>query len=147
MSEHKVNIEWEKTSDSFDYDQYNREHAWIFDNGIRVQASAAPQFKGKEGHIDPEEAFVASVASCHMLTFLAIASKKKWIVESYTDEPVGELSENNDGQLAMTKIVLRPQIVFSSDKQPSQEEIRKLHDKAHMHCFIAHSIRTDVEII
>ncbi|HLF18396.1 MAG TPA: OsmC family protein [Candidatus Omnitrophota bacterium] len=146
MSEHKATIDWKKSTQSFDYETYNREHTWQFDNKVKIDASAAPEYKGKTTHIDPEEALVAAAAGCHMLTFLAIASKKRLVVESYHDEAVGFLEQNEDGQLAVTRIHLHPRISFSGDKKPSQEELQLLHEKAHLHCFIANSIKAHVEV-
>ena len=121
------------------------EHAWEFKNGITVQASAAPEYKGKEYCIDPEEALVAAASSCHMLTFLAIASKKGFVVNQYTDQPIGYLEKNADGTMAVTRIELHPQIIFGG-RQPSAQDIQKLHQSAHKACFIANSIRSTVEI-
>lgn len=144
MSEHRARISWEKSSESFDYEEYNREHEWSFPGGISVQASAAPDFKGKADRVDPEEALVASISSCHMLTFLAIASKKRLTVESYVDEAVGYLEKNENGKLAMTRAVLKPKVQFAEDV--SAEDLKTMHDKAHHNCFIANSVLTEVSI-
>lgn len=143
MSEHKATINWKRTSSTFDYNDYNREHTWTFDNGLTVEASAAPDFMGKAG-IDPEETLVAATSGCHMLTFLAIASKKRLIVESYTDNPVGVLEKNTEGKMAVTTITLRPQITFSNETPVSEETLKDIHKKAHDNCFIANSIRASV---
>lgn len=146
MSEHKVSLNWKRSSEGFSYDSYNREHSWTFDNGQTVEASATPAYKGKPSFIDPEEAFVASLTSCHMLTFLALACMKKFVVESYVDEAVGYLEKNAGGKLAITRLVLRPKIIFSGDKQPTAEELAALHDKAHHECFIANSVTTQISV-
>lgn len=146
MSEHKVQVLWRRTSESFSYDAYNRAHTWLFDNGAEVGASATPSYKGDASMVDPEEAFVASLASCHMLTFLAHASLKKFTVESYSDDAVGCLEKNESGRMAMTRLILRPKIVFGGDKMPTPEDIAALHDKAHHDCFIANSVTTKISI-
>lgn len=145
MSEHRVKVNWSRESEGFGYREYNREHHWIFDNGVVVEAAAAPQFLGKESHIDPEEAFVASLSSCHMLTFLALCARKKIVVERYTDRAVGFLEKNEDGRLAITRVYLKPEVEFSQDSgQMTEAMVMQLHDKAHAECFIANSVITKV---
>ena len=112
----------------------------------RCAASAAPAYLGNPQLVDPEEAFIASLSSCHMLTFLAIASRKRLVVESYIDEATGWLEKNASGGLAITRVVLRPRVVFSGDKSPSPEELAQLHDQAHHACFIANSVKTEVSV-
>jgi len=146
MSEHKATISWRRETPDFDPETYNRDHDWTFDAGITVRGSAAPEYKGGESCVDPEEAFVASLSSCHMLTFLAIAAKKKFVVDSYRDEPVGVLEKNEAGRMAVTRATLRPTVQFSGDRIPSADEIRSLHDSAHHHCFIANSVKTEITI-
>ena len=96
--------------------------------------------------IDPEESFVASLSSCHMLTFLAIACKQKFVLDSYEDEAVGHMEKNADGKLAITRVELRPKITWSGDRRPSAEELEKMHHSAHENCFIANSVKTDVTV-
>ena len=146
MSEHRVTIDWKRQTPDFAYESYNRDHEWRFDAGIVVRASAAPDYKGSESCVDPEEAFVASLSSCHMLTFLAIACKKRLTVDSYQDQAVGILAKDAAGNLAITQVTLRPEIQFSGDKQPTAEELRRLHDQAHHACFIANSVKTEVVV-
>lgn len=147
MSTHTATITWTRRGSGFDYETYNREHEWSFENGQRLNASAAPQYKGSEDCVDPEEAFAASVASCHMLTFLAIASKKRLVVESYTDRAVAHLDKNEEGALAVTRVELHPKISFGGDKTPTAEEIERMHESAHRNCFIANSIKSVVEVL
>jgi organic hydroperoxide reductase OsmC/OhrA len=97
-------------------------------------------------HVDPEEAFVASLSSCHMLTFLAIACKQKFVLDSYEDEAVGHLEKNADGELAITRVELRPKITWGDDRKPSAEELDKIHHAAHESCFIANSVKTEVRV-
>ncbi|MHC5543322.1 OsmC family protein [Singulisphaera rosea] len=146
MSEHKATIDWTRTTEGFTYDSYNREHTWSFDCGARVEASSAPAYFGREDRVDPEEAFVASLSSCHMLTFLAIASKKKYVVDAYRDEAVGLLAKDEAGRLAVTRVVLRPEITFSGERTPTADELRTMHDVAHHACFIANSVKTEVVV-
>lgn len=146
MSEHRAEIDWKRTTSDFSYETYNRDHDWTFDAGVTLRASAAPEYFGSKSGVDPEEAFVASLSSCHMLTFLAVASRKKLVVESYHDEAVGHLEKNAEGRLCITRVILRPRVVFGGDRTPGPDEIRELHDKAHHHCFIANSVKTDVTV-
>jgi organic hydroperoxide reductase OsmC/OhrA len=146
MSEHRATIVWNRTSDDFSYDGYSRDHSWKFENGVEVEASAAPDFFGAPDKVDPEEGYVASLSSCHMLTFLAIAARRRLVVDSYTDTAVGHLEKNEDGNLAVTRVTLRPRIVFAEGTELSAEELERLHHKAHGHCFIANSVRTAISI-
>jgi organic hydroperoxide reductase OsmC/OhrA len=146
MSEHEVTVEWKRETPDFSYESYNRDHEWNFDSGVTVKASAAPGYLGNAACVDPEEAFVASLSSCHMLTFLAIASKKRLTVDSYHDKAVGILDKDAAGQLAITKVSLRPKVQFSGEKTPTPEEISRMHEQAHHACFIANSVKTDVVV-
>ena len=146
MSTHTATITWTRRATGFDYETYNREHEWSFSGGQRLNASAAPEYKGSEDCVDPEEAFAASLASCHMLTFLAIASKKRLVVDSYTDEAVAHLEKNAEGLLAVTRVELHPKISFSGEKVPTADEIERMHDSAHRNCFIANSVKTEVTV-
>ena len=145
MSDHRATIRWSRTSDDFTIQTYNRDHEWTFAGGQTLSASAAPDYKGDAALANPEEAFVAALSSCHMLTFLAIASKKKLVVDSYTDEAVGELGKLDDGRMAVTKVTLRPKVEFAGDA-PDADTLREIHDKAHHHCFIANSVTTEVTV-
>jgi organic hydroperoxide reductase OsmC/OhrA len=144
MSEHIATIEWKRNTPDFSYQSYNRDHSWTFDGGITVKASAAPGYLGNASCVDPEEAFVASLSSCHMLTFLAIAAKKQFVVDGYRDRAVGVLDKDGEGNLAIVRVTLQPEILFSGEKIPSPDELHLLHDQAHHACFIANSVRTEV---
>ena len=146
MSEHHATIDWKRETPDFAYETYNRDHDWQFDAGITVRGSAAPAYKGSESCVDPEEAFVASLSSCHMLTFLALAARKRYVVDGYRDEAVGILAKDAAGNLAITKVTLRPEVRFGGEKQPNPEELRQLHDRAHHACFIANSVKTEVVV-
>jgi organic hydroperoxide reductase OsmC/OhrA len=144
MSEHKATIHWRRETPDFTYETYNRDHDWQFDGGITVRASAAPAYLGNEQCVDPEEAFVASLSSCHMLTFLAIACKKRFTMDSYRDQAIGILDKDSSGRLAIMRVTLRPEVRFVGERTPTALELRQLHDQAHHACFIANSVKTDV---
>jgi organic hydroperoxide reductase OsmC/OhrA len=146
MSEHTANIAWKRTSDDFSYDAYSRDHTWSFPSGDVVRASAAPAYLGAENRVDPEEAFVAALSSCHMLTFLAIAARKRMIVDDYSDHAVGFMEKNDGGKLAVTRVVLHPDVRFSGDRIPTDEQLAKMHHLAHQECFIANSVTTRITI-
>ena len=143
--EHYATILWRRTSESFTYDSYNRAHEWRF-HSVTVPASAAPGFRGDATMVNPEEAFVASLSSCHMLTFLALAAKKRFSLDSYTDEAVGYLEKNDKGRLAVTRVLLRPQVQWSPGISVSPADLDSLHHQAHEGCFIANSVKTDVTV-
>lgn len=146
MSEYKVDLKWVSESDDFSYKNYSRTHEWKFGGGISVKASAAPEYLGKPEFVNPEEAFIASLSSCHMLTFLAIASYKKYVIKSYEDHATGTVGKNNDNKMAVVKVILRPAVEFTGALIPSEEEINKMHEKAHGECFISNSVLTDVAV-
>jgi len=143
--EHYATILWRRTSESFTYDSYNRAHEWRF-HSVTIPASAAPGFRGDATMVNPEEAFVASLSSCHMLTFLALAAKKRFSLDSYTDEAVGYLEKNDKGRLAVTRVLLRPQVQWSPGISVSPADLDSLHHQAHEGCFIANSVKTDVAV-
>jgi organic hydroperoxide reductase OsmC/OhrA len=147
MSDHKATITWSRGAHEFSYETYSRDHTWRFDGGIEVVASAAPSYKGTPACVDPEEAFVAALSSCHMLTFLAIAARKRLVVDRYEDAAVGFMEKNEQGRLAITRVELRPRIAFGGTTQPSAEDVELMHHQAHEHCFIANSVKTDVRVL
>lgn len=146
MSEHKVAVIWARNGADFGYKTYSRDHVWRFEGGVETPASAAPAYLGNPQRVDPEAAFVAALSSCHMLTFLALASNKGFVIDSYEDDAVGRLEKNANGKLAITRVELRPRIVWSGDKRPTQEDLDWLHEKAHRECFIANSVTTEVAV-
>jgi len=147
MSEHHATLTWARNGADFGYKEYSRTHLWTFPrSGQTVKAAAAPAFLGAEDCVDPEEAYVAALSGCHMLTFLAIASRSGFVVDRYVDHPVGVLEKGENGKLWLSRIELHPEITFSGGKQPSPEELAALHDKAHHECFLANSVRTSVTI-
>ncbi|MBI3286169.1 MAG: OsmC family protein [Burkholderiales bacterium] len=150
MHEYLAQVRWQRGAQRFSDNQYSRGHEWRFDGGLTVPASSSPLSvplpMSVAEFVDPEEALVASLASCHMLFFLGFASKRGWIVDDYTDDAVGIMDKNAQGKLAITHITLRPRCVFSGDSQPSAEQLHALHEQAHAHCYVAHSIRAEVLI-
>lgn len=150
MSEHVATISWTRSGPEFLRGRYSREHTWSFDGGISVPASPSPAVVptpwSNPANVDPEEAFVASVASCHMLTFLWLASKEGFVVDSYRDEAAGVMTKNERGVPWVSTITLRPVIVWSGDKLPTAVTIAHLHHLAHEQCFIANSIKTEVKV-
>ncbi len=146
MSEHIVTLNWTLQTESFDYEAYNRTHSIDFEGHNRLCASAAPDFHGDPSCVNPEQSFVAALASCHMLTFLAIASKKRFVVTSYIDNAVGVLGKNEGGKIAITQIDLKPVVTFASGKAPEEEAFKQLHDRAHKGCFIANSVASCVKV-
>jgi len=149
VSEYRATIEWARSTADFDYETYNRTHSLSFDGGIRVPASAAPgntppTAAGAPG-VDPEQAFVASLSSCHMLWFLHLASRAKFVVDRYVDDASGVLEKNAEGRMAMARVTLRPVVTYAG-RAPSAGEHAQLHEDAHDKCFIANSVRTEVAI-
>jgi organic hydroperoxide reductase OsmC/OhrA len=148
MSTYSASIAWQRDSQAFSDRRYSRRHQWRFDGGAVVAASSSPQVVplplSDAAAVDPEEAFVASLSSCHLLWFLDIACRAGWVVDDYQDHATGLLDKNADGQLAMTTVTLRPRVRFAGPRQPDGAEIQRLHHAAHAACFIAHSVRSDV---
>jgi organic hydroperoxide reductase OsmC/OhrA len=151
MSEYKAIIRWSYDGTDFLKGKYSREHTWTFDGGLTVPASPAPSSVpapySNPANVDPEEAFVASVSSCHMLTFVWLASKAGFEVTSYVDEAVGKMSKNERGVPWVSSISLKPQITYTGSKQPTPIEVAELHHQAHEQCYIANSIKTEVKVV
>ncbi len=146
MSEYGATVAWHLKPDTpFDYETFNRDHEWTLGGGEVVQASASPDFFGSGSKVNPDEAVVAATASCHMLTFLSIAAKRGLKVLSSIDQPSGTGEKNADGRMAITRIVLRPRVVFD-DADMDGPALEKLHDSAHRNCFVANSLNSDVVI-
>lgn len=145
MSEHEASVAWVRKTPDFHYDTYSRDHQWGFDSGVTVQASAAPGYLGNPEAIDPEEALVASIASCHMLTFLAVAARRRLTVNRYEDRAIGFMEKKEGGHLAITRVELQPRINWEG-APPSADAIAKLHESAHRNCFIANSVRCEISV-
>ena len=148
MSTYTATTAWQRDGQPFTDRRYRRQHQWRFDGGAVVVGSSSPQVvplpMSDAAAVDPEEAFVASLSSCHLLWFLDLACRAGWVVDGYQDDASGVLAKNADGQLAMTEVTLRPQVRFAGARQPDAVEIHRLHHAAHEACFIANSVRTDV---
>lgn len=148
MPTYTAEVQWKRNNQAFTDNRYSRKHVWRFDGGIELAASASPHVVplplSVNEAVDPEEAFVVSLSSCHMLWFLSLAAKNGFAVDSYTDKATGWMENNAAGKLAMTKVMLYPTTKFSGTKLPSRTEIEELHLQAHEECFIASSVRTEV---
>jgi len=147
MTEHHARVHWKRTSVDFTYDTYNRAHEMAFKDGaIVLAASSAPEFKGEPDRANPEEAYVAALSSCHMLTFLAICARKKLTVDSYEDDAVGVLERAPSGKLWMARVTLRPLVKFGAGVAVDAVQLGDLHHKSHENCFIANSVTTNVTV-
>jgi organic hydroperoxide reductase OsmC/OhrA len=150
MSNYRASIRWQRQQASFTDNRYSRAHTWSFDGGAVVNASSSEQVVplpwSDPAGVDPEEAFVASLSSCHMLWFLSVAAQAGWLVDDYRDEASGLLARNAQRQMVMTEVTLRPAVRFGGSRQPDVAELHRLHHQAHAACFIANSVKTDVRV-
>jgi organic hydroperoxide reductase OsmC/OhrA len=150
MSDYKATIKWTRNSPDFLKGKYSREHIWTFDGGVTVPATSSqhvvPVPYSNPANVDPEEAFVASLSSCHMLTFLFLAQKQGFQIDSYEDEAVGVVTKNEANKMWVSAVTLSPKIAFSGEKLPSAEDQERLHHLAHENCFIANSVKTAVTV-
>ena len=150
MSEYRATIKWQRTSPDFLKGRYSREHTWSLDGGVTVPASASPHVVpapwSNPACVDPEEAFVAAISSCHMLTFLFLASKQGFQIDRYEDEAVGTMTKNEQGVPWMSAVMLHPKIVFSGEKIPTAAEQEHLHHLSHEQCYIANSVKTEIKV-
>jgi len=148
MSTYSAVITWQRNEAAFTDHRYSRAHAWEFDGGCKVPASSSPHVVplpfSDASAVDPEEAFVASLSSCHMLWFLSIAARRGFVVDRYRDDAEGVMEKCADGKLAITVVTLRPSVAFSGDQRPSAAEVDVMHHQAHEECFIARSVKADV---
>ena len=139
MSEHKATIRWNRTGPDFLKGKFSREHSWTFDGGLTVPWSNAAS-------VDPEEAFVASISSCHMLTFVWLASRAGFVCDSYEDEAVGVMTKNERGVPWVSTVTLHPRLAWSGEKLPTPADVERLHHAAHEQCFIANSVKTEIVV-
>ncbi|WP_151637313.1 OsmC family protein [Noviherbaspirillum aerium] len=150
MHTYEATIAWERGQEKFTDNRYSRGHRWSFDGGVEVPASSSPSVVPEPmsvaAAVDPEEAFVAAISSCHMLTFLWIAGKAGFVVDRYVDQAVGVMQKNAEGRVAVTRVALRPRIDFGGERRPSAEEVDGMHHRAHEDCFIANSVKTEIVI-
>ncbi len=145
---HKVEVRWSRGEAIFTDNRYSRGHTWHFDGGVEVPASSSPHVVrvpySVAAAVDPEEAFVAAISSCHMLWFLSLAADAGFRVDQYLDEAVGVMGRNAAGKTAVTRVTLQPRVTFSGEKLPTRARIDELHHKAHEECFIANSVTTEI---
>lgn len=151
MSNYTATIRWSRgDAEGFSQGRYSRAHEWAFDGGTVVPASASPHIVpnpwSDEAAVDPEEAFIASLASCHMLFFIDFARRAGFVVDNYVDEAEGVITKRDDGRMWMSRVTLRPRVDWSGDKRPDEAEIADLHHRAHEACFIANSVVTEVTV-
>ena len=152
MAEHKAMIRWASSEDgeAFLKGRFSRAHTWTFDGGLTVPASAAPSvipapFSDPAG-VDPEEAYVAAIASCHMMSFLYVAMRAGFVVERYEDDAVGAMRKNERGAIWVGAVTLRPRIDFGAGTRPTPAEVEQLHHRAHEQCFIANSVKSEITV-
>ena len=151
MSEHRATVQWQRgTGEAFSKGRYSRAHTWHFDGGAQVRASASPHVVpapwSDAAGVDPEEAYVAALSSCHMLWFLSLAAAAGFVVESYADDAIGHMSEVRPQRPAVTLVTLRPRVIFDAAHAASATQLDALHHAAHDHCFLANSVRTEIRI-
>jgi organic hydroperoxide reductase OsmC/OhrA len=148
MADYHATLCWQRGEQVFSDRRYSRRHEMHFDGGAVVPGSSSPHSVklpySDPSAVDPEEAFVASLASCHMLWFLDLACRAGWVVDDYRDDAVGRMDKNADGRMAMTLVTLRPAVRFAGARRPDAAEIERLHHAAHNECYIANSVKTTV---
>jgi organic hydroperoxide reductase OsmC/OhrA len=148
MAEYTAEIHWKRSDNGFLSGKYSREHVWNFDGGLAVPASPSPHVVpvpySNPACVDPEEAFVAAIASCHMLTFLYLASRDGFQIDSYKDQAVGTMRKNERGIPWINQVKLSPRVEYGDSKLPSPSDERRLHHQAHEQCFIANSVKTEI---
>ncbi len=146
MSEHRIDLSWQRNTSDFTYETYDRTHTVTFEGGSKIQTSSAATYLGNAALPNPEELLIAAVSSCFMLTFLAIAAKSKFIIDQYQDQATGILDKNPEGKLAITHIELNPKINFGGNKKPDDKTLQQMLQKSHAHCFITNSVKAEVKI-
>lgn len=146
MSEFKVDVAWTRKTPDFDPKTYDRTHTVRMTGGFSYAASSAAEFSGKAELPNPEEAFLAALSTCHMLTFLAIAANSKIIVDSYEDVVVARLEKNEKGRPCFKRVVLKPRLRFAAGSAPTEDMLKRLHEKAHTNCIVANSLGASVEV-
>ena len=150
MSKYTASITWTRDGQNFTDNRYKRTHLWTFDGGETVRASSSPHVipepLSDPSAVDPEEAFVAALSSCHMLWFLSIAAKKGFIIEKYEDNAEGMMEKNEDGKLAFTEVTLRPDVTYKNGSSPTEKENSEMHHQAHQECFIANSVKAKIRV-
>lgn len=150
MSAYTARVVWQRNQAPFTDNRYSRAHEWVFDGGVTVPASASPHVvptpMSEPANVDPEEAFVVALSSCHMLFFLSFAARQGYVVDAYADDAVGHMEKDGNDRWVMTKVTLRPQIHFSGERIPDAAQIDALHHEAHTSCFLANSVKTEIAV-
>jgi organic hydroperoxide reductase OsmC/OhrA len=146
MSEHRISLEWSRNGGPFVRGNYVSHHEILYPGGQILQGGPSPEFGGEASWADPEQMLLSALSSCHMLTFLAVAANRGYVVDGYRDDAVAVLGKNDDGKTAVVQVTLAPRVTFSGDKQPTADEYAKLHERAHSACFIANSVKTRVDV-
>lgn len=146
MSEHRISLQWSRDGGPFARGNYSPDHEITFSGGSTLHGSPSPEYGGSGAHANPEQLLLSALSSCHMLTFLAVAANRGYVVDSYHDDAVALLTKNDEGKMAVVEATLAPHVTFSGEKQPSAEEYAALHARAHAACFIANSVKTRVDV-
>lgn len=150
MHTYSTTIDWSRDGAKFIDLRYSRAHTWTFDGGVTLRASSSPLHVpvpySDPAAVDPEEAFVAALASCHMLTFLYLAARRGFVVTTYRDPATGIMEKNEAGKEAITQVTLAPHVVFAGEKMPAAEDVESLHHEAHEECYLANSVNTVIEV-
>lgn len=146
MSEHPIDLSWARGDQPFERGKISQEHLIRFQGGQTLTNSSAAGYGGSSQASNPEELLAASIGSCHMLTFLAVAANRGWIIDRYEDHSVAYLDKNDRGQPVVTRIDLHPRVIFGGDKQPDQADVTRMHERAHQACFIANSVKSEVKL-
>jgi organic hydroperoxide reductase OsmC/OhrA len=148
MANYCAEVIWQRGEQDFLGNRYSRKHLLRFDGGVEVPGSSSPHVvplpMSDAAAVDPEEAFIASLASCHMLWFLSIAADQQFCVDSYQDAAIGVMTKNSAGKLFISRVTLRPAVEFSGARQPTREQIEQMHHQAHEECYIANSVKSEV---
>jgi organic hydroperoxide reductase OsmC/OhrA len=144
VSEHRAAVAWRRTTSGFGYDDFNREHEVAFEDGVAVAGDAAADYGGQGAGIDPEALFAASLAACHMLSFLAVAARMRIVVDAYADEAVATVAKDAEGRLAVTRVALRPRVTFAGEVAARKRA--QLHELAHRNCFGANAVKAEIVI-
>ena len=146
MSEHRISLEWSRNGGAFARGNYSPDHLIRYAGGQTLHGSPSSSYMGNDAYADPEQLLLSALSACHMLTFLAVCANRGYVVDSYVDDAVAVLDRNADGKMAVVKATIAPKVTFSGDKQPASDEYAKLHERAHQACFIANSVKTQVEV-
>lgn len=147
MAEHRIALDWSRNGGPFERGNYAKNHVIRFDGGQTLRnSSASGDYGGDASASNPEELLLSALSSCHMLTFLAVAANRGYVIDSYHDDASAELGKNADGKMAVVSATLAPKVTFSGDKQPNADEYAALQARAHAACFIANSVKTQVQL-